>query len=264
MHLTKITFGTLAGDARRKQLQHDAAETYLAALLKNGQICGEYLFGQTEGTLVCYVRAPRPDAIDARHNSEWVDRSFDDLFQQFVKTPTVEILEEIVTQEYPAWENSTSLYLFTNAFDVQSPVCCGDSGRPVPLYLLPVTQKLRHDIFGWAISYRQVDHLWLGSGVLECEACRELTEPKSGLSKRGINLCRQIEAATIIPTFYFLLNAQGSRYFDEPRPCPQCGNEWHIDDTTDSLPGDQFHRFPFRCEGCRLVSHHAGSIGEEP
>ena len=50
MFLARITFGADGGATSDRDALKDAAEGYLAALLKNGQICGDYLTAWSSAT----------------------------------------------------------------------------------------------------------------------------------------------------------------------------------------------------------------------
>lgn len=94
--------------------------------------------------------------------------------------------------------------------------------------------------------------MWLLSGKLEIPAYRQLAEPNCDLTQEGRDLCRQIEAATALPTYYWLYRYYG---WEDPkreraRKCPSCGRGWGRRPT--SKHG--IASFQFRCDRCRLVS----------
>ena len=261
MFLTQLTFGTVDGNTANQDDLTDAAEWYLASLLKHGQIYGEYLYDWIGGTLTAYVHLPRPDALDERHHSEWSLDSLKKVENLFGHAPTAKVLSDNVPKRFPKWNRSSSFYLFTHAFDDTSPVCCGDSGKPVPLYLLPLTQQTIEDLYFWSRSYHNHDNLWLGSGALEIPAYKQLADPQSELSLNGRELCTEIETATGKPTFYFMNRYWGREEGEENRLCPGCGSKWRSKEKTSR--GNPFHQFAFRCKRCRLVSHLASSDDEE-
>ncbi|MCO6510379.1 MAG: DUF2310 family Zn-ribbon-containing protein [Aridibacter famidurans] len=261
MFLAKVTFGSDGGNLPKRDTLEEAVELYLGALIRNGQIYGEYLFSWHDAKLVVYAHLARPDALAARHNSEWARKSLDSVIEGFGHLPTCEIIEDDVPNRFPAWRRSKSFYLFTNAFDDVSPICSGDTDRPIPLYLLPLPELIRESIHSWSRSYSYHDCIWLDSGSLEIPAYKQLADPSSDLSERGRTLCAEIERATKIPTFYFLMRYWGRNKGEAVRLCPGCGGEWHLSDTdVDERPFWDFH---FRCERCRLVSHCAVSYEDE-
>ena len=145
--------------------------------------------------------------------------------------------------------------------DAASPLSCGDTGLPIPLYLLPITQQIRESLYFWARAYNYHDNIWLGSAALEVPAYKQLADPTSDLSATGRELCAEVERATEKPTFYFVHRYWGRNVGEAVRPCPLCGGKWHLSGS----PKDRnlFHDFHFRCERCRLVSHCADSYDHE-
>lgn len=261
MFLARITFGPRGISASENDGRSDAAECYLASLLKNGQIYGEYLFAWSNGMLVAYTHVARPDSLAERYHSDWAQSAFTSVVDVFGRTPKCEIIDDNVPKRFPSWKRSTSFFLFTHAFDDTSPLCCGDNGRPIPLYLLPITQQTREHLYFWARSYNYHDNVWLGSAALEIPAYKQLADPTSDLSVTGRDLCAEVELATKTPTYYFMHRYWGRNVGEAVRPCPLCGGKWHSSDNqTDRQP---FHRFHFRCEPCRLVSHCADLYDDE-
>lgn len=261
MFLARIIFGSAVGKPQQRNALADVAESYLASLLKNGQIYGEYLFAWSAGNLIAYTHVARPDSLDERHHSEWARSARDSVVEAFGRAPKCNVLDDDVPRRFRSWKRSASLYLFTHAFDDASPVCCGDTGTPIPLYLLPIDQQTREHVYFWARAYNHHDNIWLESRALEIAAYRQLADPTSELSVTGRELCAEVERATGKPTFYFMHRYWGRKVGEATRPCPLCGGTWHSDA---NFPGGQpFHQFHFRCNRCRLVSRRADSYDDE-
>ena len=261
MILVRLRFGRSDGNKGQRDKLNEAAGSYLDALRKNGQIYGDYLFAWSEGALIAYSTVARPDAIAERHHSEWSMCALNSVVELFGKRPELNVIDDDVPKRFASWKRSTYLYLFTHLFDVSSPICCGDTGSPVPLYLLPTTQELREDLYFWARRYADHDSIWLDSRALEIPAYKQLADPKSDLSIEGRELCTEVEQATGKPTFYYLHRYYGRRSGEATRPCPLCGSEWRASDA--SIKNQPWHRFAFRCEPCRLVSQNAGAHDDE-
>lgn len=259
MLLTQITFGSNSSSAER-DTQKDLAESYLTTLLKSGQIYGNYFVAWSGGTLQAYTHIARPDALDECHHSEWSLRDLDVVANSFGQRPKFSVIDDDVPEQFPAWQSSSALYLFTHAFDDSSPVCCGDTGRPIPLYLMPIPQEKREAVYFWSRSYSDHDNIWFGSGTLEIPAYTQLADPKSRLSENGRKLSATVEQVTNIPTFYFMHRYWG-RDGETARPCPLCGGQWHQSDISNGRR--PFHQFHFRCDACRLVSHCGDSCDNE-
>ena len=261
MYLSQITFGSDGGKPRQREALKDAAESYLAALLKNGQIYGDYLFAWSNGNLVAYTHAARPDSLAERRHSEWGTSDLNSVVKLFGQPPACQIIDDDVPKRFASWKRSTSFYLFTNAFAAASPLSCGDTGSRIPLYLLPLAQQTREDLYFWDRAYDYHDNIWLGSAALEIPAYKQLADPTSDLSVTGRELCAEVERATGKPTFYYMHRYWGRNVVEAVRPCPLCGDKWHS--SNDSVDARPFYRFHFRCKRCRLVSHCADSYDDE-
>ena len=251
MILAKITFGK-AGRRNPSDLE-ELALNYLAAALHNGQICGEYSYAWNKGTLSAYTHLANPAALAANHHTKWSLKRRREVIRSFGHEPRCAILEDVPLQKPGVWRKAPFLYLFTHAFDSAPPVSRGDTGVPVPSYLLPISYEGREQLYFWQANYGHHDHLWLASGALEIPAYRQLADPGSELSQHGRDLCRAIQRATGIPTFYYLMRYWGRLGAEETRRCPGCGRRWR----TRYLGSEEspFWHFHFRCGRCRLVSH---------
>lgn len=251
MVLAKATFGK-RGSHKRLDLE-DAMETYLARLLHAGQLCGEYFYAWTNGVLTAYAHLPEARAPAAGQHSKWGKESLRLLRSLFGKDPCWILLEHDSSPQPRTWKKAPFLYLFTNAFDSAPPVCRGDNGARVPTYQLPLPFRDKEGLYFWQGSYASHDEVWLGSGALELPAYRELADPRSELSQDGRQLCREIEKATGVPTFYYLQRYWRRAKSEDERPCPSCGGAWR---TGQPASGEvPFWDFPLRCDRCRLVSH---------
>ena len=261
MFLTKITFGSDKGKKRQREALSDKSETYLAALLKNGQIYGDYIFSWFNGCLVAYSHIARPDALEKKHHAQWSLPKLNSVVKSFGQSPKWEIIDDSLPKRFRSWQRSKSLYLSTDGFDYRSPLCCGDTGLSIPPYLIPISDRIREDLYFWAEHYRDHDKVWLASATLEIPAYKQMADPKSNLSVSGREICVEIERVTGKPTFYYLKRYWGRKVGESTRSCPLCGDQWTASD--DEGEKHPFHKFHFRCEQCRLVSHIADSYDDE-
>jgi predicted nucleic acid-binding Zn ribbon protein len=251
MILANVIFGT-----RRKnesdQLE-DIAEGYLGTLYKSGQLCGEYFLTWTNGRLNAHVLLASRTAMEVRHHSQYGMKELKKATEAFGAKPVWRILDDEASQPTSSWRGAPFLYLFTHAFDWASPVCRGDGKPPVPVFMLPVAFEHKEQLYFWQGSYRDHDNIWLGSGALEIPAYRQLADPGSELAGDGRELCREIETATGIPTFYYLARYWGRPKAEDERLCPGCGGAWRTEHPRESQ--GRFWQFHFKCDGCRFVSH---------
>ena len=240
----------------------DAAVRYLGALLRNGQICGEYVTGWSDGVFQAYVRLSHRTAIEQKYLSDYGRQCLATVQHQFGSDPDWEILDDNISVGVPTLKSATSLYLFTHGLNADSPVNHGDRGTGLPLHLLPVDNELRSELFSWAEAYSDLDRVWFRTTALELPAYEQLAGLQSELTTTGRDLCQQLEVATGKPTYYYLTRHWGDLINEDDRPCPGCGKVWRLKDSP--MPSNiPFHKFHFRCEGCRLVSHRAGCFEPE-
>jgi hypothetical protein len=233
-----------------------SAEAWLGTLLKNGQICGNWVTGWSEGVYTAYVRLSHRRAAEGRYLSEWGRQNLATVVRQFGAEPAWEILDDEADARHPSWKSAKSLYLFTHFLHVGSPVFHGNRGTSLPLQLLPVHERLREEIFDWSQSCRYHDRIFLESGALELAAYDQLANPASELMIKGRELAKRLEAKAKKPVYVYLLRHWGHPEKEDNRPCPVCGDAWQASDS--AMPSKEpFYRFHFRCENCRLVSHAA-------
>ncbi|MBI4750225.1 MAG: DUF2310 family Zn-ribbon-containing protein [Acidobacteria bacterium] len=259
MYLARVTFGFPSPSDDLAEVD-DLVTAYLVSLRKNGQICGDFLHALCPDGFVAYTKLARPDAASRGYHSESGLEYLTHVISTFGKGPTWKFLENEVPMTFHDFRTSSFLFLFTSAFDGDSPICCGDTGHRVPTYLVPVTETEREDLFSWAGEYNHLDNIWLGSGELEIPAYQQLASLNSGLTQTGRQLAEKVEAALGIPTYYFLMRYFGRGKGEANRTCPGCNGQWLIQE---NLQAEYFWKFPFRCEKCRLVSQIADTDEDE-
>ena len=256
MILHKVIFGPVP-TGRRSEAE-DAVESYISVLLHNGQACGEYFHVMQGGKLCAYVQLAGIRALAPVYRSTYEADRLKKVRAVFGRSPRWLLADDEAPKSDITWTNAPFLYLFTHMFDWESPLCRGDSGRPVPLYRLPdFSHEDREAIYFWQRAYREHDAIWIGSGDLEIPVYRQLASPDSGLSRQGRDICKRVESVTGIATYYFLMRYWGRRGTEDKRLCPSCGRAWRTAQPVNHPGG--FWRFTFQCKRCRLVSHVADS-----
>jgi len=260
--MARVTFGLCPKDIDKDQFEN-LAHGYLADLCKNWQILGKYELAWFDGRLMGYASLSRRDAFETEHMSNWAKRSLAEIVGAIDHTPTWEMLDDGSEEELASWKATQSLVLFTHAYSYASPVRCGGTGIPVAVYRIPISQSDREDLLFWAQEYRACDSLWLSSRDLEIPAYKQLVEPSSGLSKRGHELCKKIEASTQVPAYYYLNRYWGrSANYEASRPCPGCAGSWLSPDPTPQEEKSWWN-FQFKCDHCRLVGSMATSLNDD-
>lgn len=237
------------------------AETHLGTLVKNGQVCGNYVASWSEGVYVAFVHLSHRKAAEDRYLSQWGRMSHAEVLRQFGCEPVWEILDENAKARTATWKSAKSHFVFTHSLNPASPVCHGDRGTSLPLPMLPISDELREEFFDWSESCRNHDRVFIESGALEFAAYEQLAHVSSELSQQGRELTRQLEAVTHKPSYYYLLRHWAAPENEADRPCPSCGTAWKV--LKSPAPSTEpFHQFHFRCTECRLVSH-CGTVTED-
>ena len=259
MFLANIQFGKKR--RKGKEFYEDLLENYLVSLFHNGQLCGEYFYTWTNKILNAHATLTHTASFELKFHSEWGIKDLNEVILAFGHEPKWILLDDDIPKKMPDYKNSPFLYLFTSAFRWGSSIRRGDNGKPISPIMLPVSSQIKDDIYGWEKAYRQYDNIWLDSGVLEIPVYKQLADPKSELSNDGRKICADVEKATGIPTYYYLMRYWGRKNGKDQRKCPACGNQWHIE--VKETKKEQFWYFHFQCHECRLVSHKASSYDDE-
>lgn len=257
MILANVIFGTGRG-AERETLE-DLAESYLGTLAQLGHLCGPWFLTWTNGRLNAHILLAAAAALEPRHHTKRGKEDLKAVTTAFGKSPVWKILDDDANVRPSTCKGAPFLYLFTHAFDWASPVFRGDGKKPVPVFSLPLSEQQKSDLYSWQNGYSDHDKIWIGSGKLEVPAYRQLADPESDLAASGRDLCREIESATGVPTFYYLMRYWGRSRCEDRRPCPGCGKEWQAGRNEGST--SHFWHLDFKCDSCRLVSHRGDTTG---
>ncbi len=255
MFLTQATFGTPSSST-------DAA-AYLGSLQKNGQILGEHmhLHALCNGVYTAYVRLARPDASELRFHSKYASIEREEIRREFGSEPQWRVLADDVPNDFHDFQTSSFLFLFTSAFNGDSPICCGDTDNRLPTYLIPLDDDEREGLCFWACEYNRIHGIWLASGDLEIPAYEQMASPQSTLAEQGRAVSRKVEQALGVPTYYFLERYYGRGDQEQNRRCPGCNAAWRIPKPNQRAPG--LLKLHFRCEKCRLVSYDADAAYDD-
>jgi len=255
MMLVELNFGR--GRSLKKGELEDIVENYIASLFHYGQLCGEYFMTWMKGKLICHALMVGLGADKTRFQSDRNKSNLKKVIKAFGRTPIWTIRDDELPKRNTSWK-APALHLFTHAFNWKPPLCRGDTGQPIPTFLLPLNSHRKNDLTRWQYEYALLDRFWLNSGSLEIVAYKELIEPNSLLSREGREISAEVENATGVPTYYFLMRYYAPSQGLDDRPCPSCGKPWHIPQPQDA----PFHHWPFCCEHCRLVSTVGADINK--
>ncbi|MFK7970025.1 MAG: DUF2310 family Zn-ribbon-containing protein [Bacteroidia bacterium] len=138
--------------------------------------------------------------------------------------------------------------LTTNYVTIESPLTCGSCNQSVPLYRLPVYYDHGYmPILSWETDYISCDSLQMNCRVGERWALNQMQKSDSQLSKQGIEICREIEKSTSVPTYYFLYNYNKTIKDQASKSCPSCGKKWSLKQPIQDC-------YDFKCDRCRIIS----------
>ena len=257
MDIVEIVFEY--GKSKRNAAEN-AIGSYLAALMQNGQVA-EATSARVRGCFRVVASVPASDALDRRHESRWVRRALVALRDVGIATPTLRRIGQDPDQ--PAvciCRRRPFLVLFANFLSNSSPVRCGRCFGPVPVYRLPYLESRdsRMELLGWQHTYRNLDELWIGSGVAEQYAYRQLSDVRSALSRNGREVAKQLEVKVGVRVCYYLMKHYGvSDARDRQRRCPSCRGRWLLAEPLHGI-------LEFRCDRCRLMSNVAFDVRTSP
>ena len=226
----------------------------MAALLRNWQILQDYILAWQDGKLSCFGCLSRRDGLKPDFLSQFGRKALEALAEANC-VPKWQLLDNESFEELDAWDSTTTLVLFTHHLFRNSPLICLNSHAPIALYKVPISDLIRDRIYVWAHKYQNSDGLWISSGDLEASAYQQLSDPRSGLSTEGRELCYSIEEATGISTYYYLYLASNDSQeiaqtvaASDDQVCPGCTSAW-------DRPRAGF--FGLQCGNCRLVSNES-------
>ncbi|WLQ13396.1 DUF2310 family Zn-ribbon-containing protein [Hahella aquimaris] len=260
MILHKVTFGSLVNDDKDEALE--LAFNFLSTLAHNGQVnVDDYVCAVQQGLVCAYVNTLGPSATELRFYNRYGLSSLEGLKRYFGGEPVWEKLEDNAAKKEASWKGAPFLYLHTLDNGGESPLYRGDNGENISLYTVPCDADEREQAYFWQRDYRQCDSIWMRSAVLESETYKELADANSALTLAGKEVSRIIEAATGVPTYYFLFRYWGRRKNEEKRRCPGCGGDWRTGHSIER--SSDLWLFPYQCEPCRLVASHALADDDE-
>lgn len=256
METVQLLFRTRT--AKNDEALLDKVQSYLAALLHNGQIGADHMpMAKVSGGYLVIASLPEPDALIERFASKWVRKCLRELTALGVHPPKVTHLGTAPETRAPCrCRKRPFLFLFTTFLHSEPPLRCGACFGPIALYKVPATNEAgnHQDIRSWQHTYQAMDSLWIGSGPGERFAHDQLSRFDSELSTDGRELARKLEKKVRVPVYYYLYKHYGrSDQAERKRACPSCGSAW--------LRKEPLHRiFDFQCRRCRLLSNVAFAV----
>lgn len=256
MHSLDVEFRVL--NKRDDEVAADVINTYLSACRMNGQITGkEWTIVYKNKSYIVNLMVPEKNSLSPKNENKYVKNFKKNLIQKGISKPKIISSGKDVESSFTGvLEESDYLILFTNYLSLESPLRSGNTFDPIPLYKIPKTYDNEYyDIICWQSDYQYCDGLQMGCKTGERFGTRELTDFKSSLSKRGLEICKNISKLVNKPCYYYLYKGNGRTAKSEAeRVCPICGNKkWKLKETHHSL-------IDFKCDKCKVVSNVAWTL----
>jgi len=230
-----------------------AINNYLDMLRYNGQILGrEFPVAMQGAIFTTRLVCPEEQSLHPNFNSPQVNHALTGLTNAGLLAPKVKTIAEDLNSQACATDFSPSWQiLYTTFLDTCSPIRCGETLAPIPLYRTPeeISNGDRKSAIKWQEEWVNLDELQMNGSAVSSAALKELGDVTSKFFHRGSNLCKRIEFITKVPTYYYLYRVAGKSLQEEQnRPCPSCGGEWRLAEPL-------FDIFDFKCDHCQLVSN---------
>lgn len=230
-----------------------AINNYLEMLRYNGQILGrEFPIAMFAGWFVTRLVCPEENSLNEVFNSPQVKQALNRLTKAGLLAPKIKTIgEDLNSLEcahnfQPSWQ-----VLYTTFLDTCSPLRCGETLAPIPLYRTPqaISNGDRKSVLKWQEEWVNCDELQMNGSAVSAFILKEMGDVDSKLFFQGKNLCQRLEQITNVPTYYYLYRVAGtSLQAEQERKCPGCGGQW-------KLPEPLFDIFDFKCDQCQLVSN---------
>lgn len=232
-----------------------AIDAVWGAWWQNGQV----LHGEFPRTIMrtccrAVMTCPETDSLDSTYAGPAVQEALAGLAQSGLRTPAWRVLgEDLGSAVVDKCRKPEWYILSANCLSNAPPVQCGPCHEPVPLYRLPPGID-RGRVAFWQNACRAFDAIQLPRAAGHRSALKQMADPGSPLSRDGREICRAIEKATGVPTYYYLHRIQArSPAAEKKAPCPSCGRNW-------LLPQPLHGCYDFKCDRCRLLSNLACSL----
>jgi predicted nucleic acid-binding Zn ribbon protein len=212
-----------------------------------GKIESQYI---AKDKIVCFPYTFEKNSLARKYNNFYVNKQTKTLESLCKSTLTF----RTVGKSYNSYKGACTCkrsgfyILTTNYLSIDSPLTCGTCNNAVPLYRLPVYYDYGYmPILRWETNYISCDRLQMNCEVGERWALNQMQEIGSQLSKQGLEICKNIEALTSTPAYYFLYNYRKSKGDQLSRRCPGCDKKW-------ALKVQLHNIYDFKCDHCKIVS----------
>lgn len=234
------------------QFQTSEYESYLwqyfSDLYRRGHILNKDDFLYFEENMYCYLcLCPEEGSLDKDVYNDTLKKIYAKIIHESVKEPSfVNLGKSIESQEYCSCTIPTKYILRTNALSLDSPISCGDCGKPVPLYIFSDYDDLIDKCIKWQQDYKNCENLFINGQISNNHFLNQLLNHNSELSQLGQDLCKELEIVIKKPVYYYLYNF--SLYSKEFADCPKCEKNWKLSKRL------YLDKYKYRCDTCKLIS----------
>lgn len=125
-----------------------------------------------------------------------------------------------------------------------NPLHCIDCNLERTPESLDLSESLAQSIAFWRDVHNAIDHLWLDSNEYEAWAKEQLEDINSPVNRRGLVLCKDLNA--ICRCYYWYFQDQSSDEFEPMTHCPNCHEPF-------TLYANGIFR-QFTCEQCGIIT----------
>ncbi len=230
-----------------------AINNYLDMLRYNGQILGrEFPIAMQKSIFSTRLVCPESNSLASCFNSPQVEKALNQLTEAGLLSPKIKNVAEDLNSLAcapnfkPAWQ-----LLYTTFLDTCSPLRCGETLNPIPLYRSTeaISNGDRKALIKWQEEWINCDELQMNGSAVSAQLLLEIGDINSRLYNIGRRLCQRVEKITNVPTYYYLYRVAGiSLQKEQDRKCPNCAKEWRLESPL-------FDIFDFKCDTCQLVSN---------
>ena len=268
MFLTEITFTYQHSTIENIYKLSNVINQVIEQWRYNGQIIGReipmFIAQQKSDRMYAFIArvvCPEQQSLYPEFNNSAVDQALEKAQQLGIMFDSLEVLGQDLNSDdtyyHDTYEGQQPYWqmLYTTYLKSCSPLYTGEDSQrmnflPIPLYrAFKDAPHLAMDIIKWQENWQAYDQLQMNAAALEDQAVQELSSTDSTLFKHGYALCREIEAHTKVPTYYYLYRVGGkSLEEEEKRKCPMCGAKWRLTKPLCNV-------IHFKCDHCRLLSN---------
>jgi predicted nucleic acid-binding Zn ribbon protein len=242
--------------AIRKAKVAELVSNFVSALRMNGQVCGrEWPTYYRGSNFFASVLVPEKSSLSKKFAGEYVSNTAASLETIGIKTVIHYVAKDSEGGPICKCAKSSAFVLYTHYLSLEPPIRCFDCLGAKPLYrLAKMPQGEFYRVVCWQSDYQSCDALQMNCATLERASIRELSQFKSRLSTRGIDLCKELSALNKVTFYYYLYHGEGrDEVRERARVCPSCSSAWYKKRESRGM-------FEFKCSRCKLLSNWARNV----